>query len=350
MARESTRRGSKQGPARAVAGAARARGGMKRRGTRKRPQSAAPRGRRAQIASKKHGGAPEIMVALNEEHRYIASLLDGLAEQADQLLPGRSPDYALIRDIAHYMAHFPDEFHHPREDLLFDRLVERDTEFTEHVQQLREGHREIYRRSRELLDELERITSGRQDADNQKLKYLCDRYIGFYWDHINTEEGKVFPRATAKLRQDDWFAINSQAKYVDDPLFGTRVRKEYQRLSRYLATRVERVTEDIAIAELFSVEALIEAVAAMGAAASEIRAIVGRRLRASVSDSLEESGERLAARKWGAVAGLPVALVQGACGHLGEGGRELAEVLRRTRGELTEPFQARFAYLRKLIG
>lgn len=287
---------------------------------------------------------------LNNEHRYIASLLDGLAEQADQLLPGRTPDYALMRDIAHYMAHYPDEFHHPREDLLFDRLVERDAACAEPVRQLRDGHREIYRRSRELLDELERITSSKHDADNTRLKYLCDRYIGYYWEHINTEEGKVFPLATAKLRQDDWFAINTQAKYVDDPLFGTRVRKEYQRLSQYLATRVERVTEDIAIAELFGIEALIEAVAAMGAAAGEMRAILGRRLRESVSESLEESGERLASREFATVAGLPAALLRGACVHAGDGARELAEVLRRTREELTEPFQARFAYLRKLIG
>jgi hemerythrin-like domain-containing protein len=290
------------------------------------------------------------MVTLNNEHRYIASLLDGLAEQADQLLPGRTPDYALTRDIVHYMAHYPDEFHHPREELLFDRLVDRDPESRGHVQQLRDGHREINRRSRELLSELERAAGGRAKADNQKLKYLCDRYIGYYWEHINTEEGKVFPRATAKLRQDDWFAVNSEAKYVDDPLFGTRVRKEYQRLSQYLASRAERLTEDIAVAELFGIEALIEAVAALGTAAGEMRSIMGRRLRNSLSESFEESGERLATRQLGAMAGLPAALFKGLCGHASDGARELVDVARRTRDELAEPFAARFSYLRKLIG
>ena len=103
-------------------------------------------------------GAPEIMVTLNSEHRYISSLLEALAEQADNLLPGRKPDYALMHDIVRYMASFPDEYHHPREDLVFDRLVARDPEARPIVEELLEGHREINRRSRELLGHLERIT------------------------------------------------------------------------------------------------------------------------------------------------------------------------------------------------
>jgi hemerythrin-like domain-containing protein len=154
------------------------------------------------------------MVALNNEHRHIASLLDGLAEQADRLLPGRTPDFELMLDIAQYMSAYPDEYHHPREDLLFAQLTARDPDAGELVGQLLEGHKEIFRRSRELLGELKRVVRDGEAADNRRLKYLCDRYIGFYWEHINLEEGKVFPRATAKLRQDDWYAVNSQARYV----------------------------------------------------------------------------------------------------------------------------------------
>jgi len=290
------------------------------------------------------------MVALNNEHRYIASLLDALAEQADKLLPGHTPDYGMIRDITHYMAHYPDEFHHPREDLLFDRLVERDPESREVVAELQEGHREIYRRNRELLDALDRILSDGSTADNQRLKFLCDRYIGYYWEHVNTEEGTVFPLATAKLRQEDWYAVNSRARYVDDPLFGARVRKEYLRLSQYLSTRVDRAAEDAAIIELFSIEALIEAVAALGAAMGEVRGIVLERSRMSIRETLDTSAERLRRRELGAVAGLPVALATGVCEQALAGAREIGGVIRRTGGELAEPFATRFSYVRRLFG
>ena len=127
---------------------------------------------RGPVLASGRSGAPEIMVTLNNEHRYIASLLEALAEQADNLLPGRSPDYGMIHDIVHYMASYPDEYHHPREDLVFDRLLERDAEAREVVEQLLEGHREISRRGRGLLEELSRVTSGDNPADNQKIKYL----------------------------------------------------------------------------------------------------------------------------------------------------------------------------------
>lgn len=288
-------------------------------------------------------GAPEIMVTLNSEHRYISSLLEALAEQADNLLPGRAPDYALMHDVVRYMASFPDEYHHPREDLVFERLVARDPEARPLVEELLEGHREISRRSRELLGHLERVTSGGSSLDNQKMKYLCDRYIGHYWEHINIEEGKVFPRATAKLRPDDWFAVNSKAKYVDDPLFGSRVKKEYARLSQYLGDRVSRVTEDVAVAELFGIEALIETVAALGNAASELQDIVRKRAGQAVRDARKSpDGQR-------GLLAVSRALGCAARDQAGAGVKEMRAVIARTRAEIAEPFATRMKFLRRMV-
>jgi hemerythrin-like domain-containing protein len=252
-------------------------------------------------------------------------------------------------DIARYMSEYPDEHHHPREDLLFERLASRDPDSREVIGELVEGHKEIFRRSRELLTELRRATEDGSAVDPRRLKYLCDRYIGFYWEHINTEEGRVFPRATAKLRPDDWYAVNSKAKYVDDPLFGARVRKEYQRLSQYLATRVERATEDIAVAELFGMEALIEAVATLGEAVGEIRGIVGRRLRDSARESFRSAGAKGGRGEWRPVSTMPAALLGSVRKHGGGAAREIGAVITRSRTELAEPFAARMQFLRKML-
>lgn len=288
-------------------------------------------------------GAPEIMVTLNSEHRYISSLLEALAEQADNLLPGRTADYALMHDIVHYMASFPDEYHHPREDLVFDRLVSRDPEARPLVEELLEGHREINRRSRELLGHLERVVHRGQAPDTQKLKYLCDRYIGHYWEHINVEEGRVFPRATAKLRPDDWFAVNSQAKYVDDPLFGSRVKREYARLSQYLGERVSRVTEDVAVAELFGIEALIETVATLGSAGSALQDIVRKRAAQALRDARPSAAERRG------LLGMSRALGAAAIDQAGAGAKEMRELIARTRAEIAEPFATRMKFLRRMV-
>ena len=39
---------------------------------------------------------------------------------------GDESDYQLMKDIMHYMRHYPDLFHHPREDVLFGELVRND--------------------------------------------------------------------------------------------------------------------------------------------------------------------------------------------------------------------------------
>lgn len=318
------------------------------------PETPAPKKRLRDASPARARGrdrnAPEIMVSLNNEHRHIASLLDALAEQSDNLLPGRVPDYALMRDIARYMAGFPDEYHHPREDLLFARLRTRDPGTETAVRALEEGHEEIYRRSRELREALDAVADDASAADMRKLKFLCDRYIGFYWDHINTEEGKVFPLAMAKLRREDWSAVNDQSRQVDDPLFGARVRKEYRRLARHLAARVERVTEDIAAAELFGVEALVESVVAIGSAAGEIRGIVGRRLRLAVGAALETSSRELGRRELAAALRLPALAAAGLLAEAREGFSEIAHVASRARAEIGEPFVARMRHFRKLAG
>lgn len=312
------------------------------------PRRRAPAARRV-VAIRERNDAPEIMATLNKEHRYIASLLEALAEQADKLVPGATPDYRMLHDIVHYMANFPDEFHHPREDLVFERLVARDAAAGKPVQGLLDGHQEINRRSRELLLALARVTRDGKPADNAKIKALCDRYIGYYWDHINTEEGTVFPLATAKLRQDDWFAITAKSRQVDDPLFGTRVRKEYKRLSDYLGSRVQRAAEDVALAELFGVEALIESVAAIGTTVGEIKDILRRRVRSSLKQSAHAAREGFDEGVIAGVGGLPGAIGGVLRIHLGEGGGEVRASVRRARKEIGEPFGMRMEYLRKLF-
>jgi len=290
------------------------------------------------------------MVSLNAEHRHIASLLDALGRQSDRLLPGRDPDLDMVRDIVGYLNDFPDEYHHPREDLLFGILSQRDAASREIIARLQEGHREIYRRSRELLDLLDVRAAPGGDAAQRRLKYLCDRYIGFYRDHINLEEGQVFPRATQKLRREDWAAVNAGSRQVDDPLFGERVRKEYRRLSLYLSTRAERVGEDIAVAEVFGLEALVEAAVSGLAAATEIRGILDQRLRAALGDcALAVAGQRTAGFGLEFAIKVPLAVVGSVRSHAGAGAREISAVVARARGEFGESLDVRFRYLRKLL-
>jgi len=56
-------------------------------------------------------------------------------------VPAGEFDIDLVRLIIRYMEEYPDRFHHPKEELLFDAAGDRDPEFRERATVIRSQHR-----------------------------------------------------------------------------------------------------------------------------------------------------------------------------------------------------------------
>ena len=82
------------------------------------------------------GTLPDIVAMLHSEHRYMHALLDILEQQVEKLQPGRIADYPLMLDVVDYLSRYPDQYHHPREDLLFASLARNDTAFLPYQKRL----------------------------------------------------------------------------------------------------------------------------------------------------------------------------------------------------------------------
>ena len=80
-----------------------------------------------------------VIPALRTDHKNFSRLLDLLEGQLDESaeVEGKA-DYALMQDIMLYMTRYPDRFHHPKEDLVFTRLVERNANARGIVEELME--------------------------------------------------------------------------------------------------------------------------------------------------------------------------------------------------------------------
>jgi hemerythrin-like domain-containing protein len=59
---------------------------------------------------------------------------------------------------------------------------------------------------------------------------LAREFLGFYRRHIAMEEVRFFPAALAALSQQDWQEIEGQLVARDDPLFGGRPDRRFERL------------------------------------------------------------------------------------------------------------------------
>ena len=67
-----------------------------------------------------------IIDELSEDHGNIARILNLLEAQLAAFRADRDPDYTLMSDAMHYIIHYQDLFHHPKEDIMLGKLTTRD--------------------------------------------------------------------------------------------------------------------------------------------------------------------------------------------------------------------------------
>ena len=157
------------------------------------------------------------------EHANFAKLLGLLEGQLDLFHQGESPDYEMMLDIMFYMTHYSDVLHHPKEDLAFARIKEREDGARKLVDLLTDQHESLRQSGEALVHALDDVVNGRA-------------YVSLLRQHMQTEESEILPLAAKLLRARDWAAIDSAIKSFEDPLFGAHGERRYAALRRQIAT------------------------------------------------------------------------------------------------------------------
>ncbi len=165
----------------------------------------------------------------NRDHANFAVLLDLLERQLDLFHAGESPDYDLMSDIMFYMTHYTDLIHHPREDLAFARIREREPGVETVVDELSAQHSELKHAGNALIRALEDIVNG-SITSRAGLEIPARAYVETFRDHMRREETALLPLATSLLRPRDWSAIDAEIRHIEDPLFGQNGEERYAAL------------------------------------------------------------------------------------------------------------------------
>ena len=175
----------------------------------------------------------DVIAALKRDHANIEKILELLESEILAIEVGKTPDYPLLQDIMCYMNQYPDRFHHPKEDLIFARLVKCDPTAGAAVSDALDEHISIGLAGREF----DRLL-GTSDVDSvdvrERLGKMGFAYIRALRQHMLLEEKKLFPMAIAVLTNKDWQEIKQQVDSVEDPLFETMIADSYQRLYRLI--------------------------------------------------------------------------------------------------------------------
>jgi hemerythrin-like domain-containing protein len=172
------------------------------------------------------------------EHANFATLLDLLEGQLDLFHKGEAPDYELMLDIMFYMTHYPDVLHHPKEDLAFARIKEREVNARPLVDELTEQHARLKEFGDALVRGLDDIVNG-SITSREHVEVPGRAYVADFRNHMLKEETTILPLAAKLLHDRDWAAIDAAIRHIDDPLFGKNGEERYAALRRQIAREAQ---------------------------------------------------------------------------------------------------------------
>ncbi len=177
-----------------------------------------------------------IMHILHDDHINVARLLDLMDSVLEEFSAGNASRLDVACSTMRYMTAYPDLFHHPTEDILFQQLLHRAAETQAKVEQLVSEHEAIGVAGNDLLHRLKKTIQHDSEPSPGLIK-SGKGYVTQLRAHMNTEEGEIFPLTKVVLTHRDWEDLHEKIDSTGDPLFGPKVQRSYQDLARALTTQ-----------------------------------------------------------------------------------------------------------------
>jgi hemerythrin-like domain-containing protein len=151
------------------------------------------------------------------------------------------PDYEILQAVIQYFQDYPESCHHPKEDMVFEKLKVRDPAAANRIGDVEAEHKIETQRLRRLVEAVEEILAGREFL-RQTFHDVVFDFIKHQRQHMDKEERLLFPAAIQRLRPEDWAAIDARLEDRKDPLFNGVIETKFQALQRTIL-RWQRETE-----------------------------------------------------------------------------------------------------------
>ena len=176
-----------------------------------------------------------VMSELRQDHRNVREILHMLSRELDAVSDASGGDFELMRDIMIYMTRYPDHTHHPKEDLMFERMRERgiapDTEAT--IVKLLREHAALAEKGNIFRDMLIGVVDGAL-VERDTLVATGRDYAEFLSYHARLEDETVFLEAEKLLDDADWAVVRKSFEAQVDPIFGPAVEHEFESLHDHI--------------------------------------------------------------------------------------------------------------------
>ena len=172
----------------------------------------------------------EAVRILREEHADMAILLDVMDRQITRFKRGDTPDFNIVRGIINYFLSFPDLYHHPKEDLIVQKLQERAPENAAALERLFASHKDLALLTRRLATAAVDQMVRPREVPREWFSSLARAFVDTNRSHMALEEERFFPIVLQNLTEEDWTEFQARAISGTDLLFGKRIDEHFRAL------------------------------------------------------------------------------------------------------------------------
>ena len=222
------------------------------------------------------------------EHTYLARILNAFEDHLISLRADKSVDYGIIREVMHYIVHYPDTYHHPREHILFERMLARDPTLQDSVAKIEHEHEIAYEQGRQLLTLLEQAQRQPTPALSREILQKGVRYTEGMRDHMRLEETALIPHATKLLSTEDWEKARSEMQaHIDSLLTPPLNPLDHAGLVDYFEQHVKSIYTDASLLEfvqsMIIIDSLTEFVVGMRRVAELVKNDIQNALTSNIT-------------------------------------------------------------------
>ncbi len=175
----------------------------------------------------------DFLKGLREDHARFSRVLSMIGRDARRLVDEPDEVMPVFEEAVNYVVSFQNVHHHPREEIMFARIAERDPSVAATAKKLAREHKSADRIGESLLVLIQRTSHGaRGRSSRERLAQKLEEFAKQMRTHIGQEEKVLYSRAWSELEEDDWQEIADSVP-PEDPLARSGTR-DYPLLSRYV--------------------------------------------------------------------------------------------------------------------
>ena len=166
---------------------------------------------------------------LRTEHANMERLLKILDKQIEIFEAAGQPDYTTTQDIILYFLGFPDQCHHPKEDLVAQKLLKLTPDRAGQLRGLAELHEELGGLTRKVASVVRRVLDEAELPRAEVIRAVKE-FISSQRHHMEMEEAHFLPLAEEVLSEADLEELESEIFQKEDPLFGPETEEHFATL------------------------------------------------------------------------------------------------------------------------